>query len=143
MLTPNTYYPVYNHANDDENLFRSCENYRHFLRQLMKYIEPVTTSYAYYLVPSHFHFLIRTRSGEDLKKPGLTGFQNLSGLVSKRFCNLFNSYAKASNKQYGRSGSLSMRPFKSKEIATDDYLVAVVNYIHRDPVYHGFCRSVR
>lgn len=144
-LAFDTYYHIYNHANGNENLFRSDENYQYFLRQWAKYIEPVAMTYAYCLMPNHFHFLIRTKSEEDVKEQQqiqhLSGFENLTGVVSKQFSNLFNSYAKAYNKQHNRRGSLFMRPFKSKEITSENYLIAIVNYIHRNPVHHGFCED--
>ncbi len=137
-----TYYHVYNHANGDDNLFREEKNYIYFLRQWAKYIEPVAFTYAYCLMPNHFHFLIRTKSEEDVKEQRLqhlSGFENLTGVISKQFSNFFNAYAKAYNKQYDRRGSLFMRPFKSKEITSESYRIAIVNYIHRNPVHHGFC----
>lgn len=153
MMSPlvfDTYYHVYNHANGDEDLFRSDENYRYFLQQWAKYIEPIAYTYAYCLMPNHIHFLIRTKSEEDvlefvrLKKPTLQGFQTLGGLsysraISLQFSHLFNGYTQAFNKMYGRKGSLFMQNFKRKEIMSEHYLIAIVNYIHRNPVHHGFC----
>ncbi|MCC5934689.1 MAG: hypothetical protein JJU35_10595 [Balneolales bacterium] len=68
----------------------------------------------------------------------LTGFENLSGLLSKQFSNLFNSYSKAYNKMYNRRGSLFERPFKRKPVTSDAYLLRLVAYIHLNPVHHGF-----
>lgn len=143
MLDFETYYHIYNHANGSDNLFREEKNYGYFLRLWAEKIDPVAGTYAYCLMPNHFHFLIRTRSEDELKtEPDLTGLKNPSGLFSKRLSNLFNAYAKAYNKLYGRRGSLFMRPFKSKEIVSDTYLTAIVNYIHRNPVHHGFCKNI-
>ena len=149
-----TFYHIYNHANGSENLFRNIENYRYFLHQWNKYIEPIAGTYAYCLMPNHIHFLIRTKNEEDIAaflrlkdtnsyiQKDLTGHENLSGLyLSKQFSNLFNAYAKAYNKQYNRKGSLFMRPFKSIEITSDSYLTTIVNYIHRNPIHHHFCNT--
>lgn len=151
------FYHIYNHANGNENLFREEENYRFFLQQWDKYISPIATTYAYCLMPNHIHFLIKIRRIEEVKvkfgfedvKPfgkfekDLTGFENLSGvspnLISKQFSNLFNAYAKAYNNLYNRKGSLFHRPFKRKEITSEDYLKTLVCYIHRNPIHHGFC----
>ncbi|UXP31498.1 hypothetical protein N6H18_14190 [Reichenbachiella agarivorans] len=149
-----TYYHIYNHANESENLFKSTENYRFFLQQWAKYIEPVAETYAYCLMPNHFHALIRVYSDLEiannlsLTNKDLTGFKNLSGLISKQFSNLFNSYTKAVNKQLDRQGSLFNRPFKSKEITNNDYLTKVIHYlsvrkagIHHNPIHHRFCKQ--
>ncbi len=138
-MEQSTYYHVYNHANGDENLYRQDENYHFFLRQWAKYIEPVADTYCYCLMPNHFHFLIRTKSELELATANLTGLEDLSGFISKSFSNLFNAYAKAYNEMYGRRGSLFHRPFKKKEISSDPYLTAVITYIHRNPIHHGFC----
>jgi putative transposase len=145
-MQPSTYYHIYNHANGFENLFQSDENYRFFLAKWGKYIAPVADTYAYCLMPNHFHALIRIKDEEKLKVTfriaDLTGFQNLSGLISKQFSNLFNSYAKAYNKQYNRRGSLFNRPFKAKQITSDTYLTRVIFYIHHNPLHHGFTKHI-
>lgn len=39
---------------------------------------------------------------------------------------------------YSRRGSLFIPNFKRSEITDDTYLTAVIVYIHRNPVHHGF-----
>lgn len=91
-------------------------------------------------MPNHFHFLIRVRDESHL-----SGFENLTGVdkkIAQTFSNLFNAYAKAYNKQYERRGSLFNRPFKYKVIDSDSYLSAIIVYIHRNPIHHGFCQKI-
>ena len=144
MLRTETLYHIYNRANGSENLFREDRNYHYFLQQWTKYIEPIADTYAYCLMPNHFHFLIKTKSESEitsaLSLSNLSSDQQANAL-SKRFSNLFNAYAKAYNKAYKRKGSLFMRPFKAKEIDTDSYFTAIVRYIHQNPVRHGFCKK--
>lgn len=150
LLLPETVYHVYNHANGSENLFRSEENYHYFLRKYAEYIYPVADTYAYCLMPNHFHLMVRIRSEEEvlkflkLKQPtsDLTGFQNLSGLISQQFSHFFNAYTKAYNKLYERRGSLFERPFKRKAITDDQYFTQLIAYIHLNPVKHGFCKDL-
>lgn len=35
-----------------------------------------------------------------------------------------------------------MPNFKKKPITSDAYLTAIITYIHRNPVHHGFCDEV-
>lgn len=58
----------------------------------------------------------------------------------KHFSHLFNAYAKYYNIKYKRHGSLFERQFKRKEIGNIRYFKALVIYIHRNPVRHGFCK---
>lgn len=134
-------YHVWTHANGSENLFREEENYRYFLERYCHYIHPVTETFAWCLMPNHLHLMVRIRREEELLdrlNKDLTGFKNLSGLVSKQFSNLFNAYTKAYNKVYGRKGSLFERAFQRKRIDSDEYFIRLITYIHNNPVHHGF-----
>jgi REP element-mobilizing transposase RayT len=101
-------------------------------------------------MPNHFHLMIKIRSEKvvleflKLKQPtlDLTGFQNLSGLISQQFSHFFNAYTKAYNKLYERRGSLFERPFKRKAITDDKYFTKLIAYIHLNPIKHGFCKDM-
>ncbi len=142
-LLPDTVFHIYNHANGSENLFRNDENYRYFLRKYADYIYPLADTYAYCLLPNHFHLMVRIRSEdvlfEYLKGKDLRGFENLGGLVSKQFSNFFNAYSKAYNEMYDRKGSLFMHRFKRKPVQDETYFTRLIAYIHLNPVKHGFC----
>ncbi|WP_370088609.1 transposase [Ekhidna sp.] len=86
--------------------------------------------------------MVRIKDEVELEKLDLTGFENLSDLISKKFSNLFVSYAKAYNKMYERRGSLFNRPFKAKEIENENYLTNIIFYIHHNPLHHGFTKSI-
>lgn len=135
---PSTTYHVYNHANGDDDLFREADNYRYFLEKYKKYIHPIADTLAYCLMKNHFHLMVRIKDEEYLMEQNLTGFENLSGLVSHQFSRLFNSYSKAFNKKYNRYGSLFNRPVKRKKINNDHYFTELIIYIHNNPVHHGF-----
>lgn len=143
-MEPSQSYHVYNHANGSEDIFREEENYRFFLRQYAKYLGDALDTYAYCLMPNHFHFLV------GVKATDLSGFQNLTGLIGhpsrnpaiKGFSDLFNSYTKAFNKRFDRKGSLFRRPFSRKSIITEEQWQETFLYIHLNPVKHGFTESV-
>ena len=137
------FYHIYNRGNNSENLFLNNDNYQYFLSLYDKYISVIADTYAWCLMPNHFHILVRIKDeAEIIAGLNLTGFKNLSGLgkglVSQRFSNLFNAYTKAFNKREGRHGSLFERPFKRIEVANEAYLRQLVYYIHSNPVKHGF-----
>jgi putative transposase len=141
-LEPGQMYHIWTHANGDENLFREDENYTYFLEKYSYYIPPVADTFAYCLMPNHLHLMVRVKGEKDLVDiKDLTGFQNLSGLVSKQFSNLFNAYSKAFNKLYERRGALFERQFKRKLIDSDNYFGTLIAYIHNNPVHHEFART--
>lgn len=63
---PDKYYHIYNHANGFENVFRCKENYLFFLRKYRFHLLPFFDTYAYCLMPNHFHLLIRVKSREEM-----------------------------------------------------------------------------
>jgi len=147
-LEPGLMYHIWTHANGNENLFRSDENYRYFLEKYALHVYPVVETFAYCLMPNHIHLMVRVREEEEvlaflrLKKPNLQGFQNLGGLISQQFSNLFNAYSKAYNKKYNRKGSLFIPNFNRKLIQSEAYFTRLITYIHNNPVYHGFVKDV-
>ncbi len=106
--------------------------------------------------------------GTGLRKPAdLRNFQNLVNLpqntrtqlptglpsellhqklacwaVSERFRRFFLGYAKAINVQENRRGSLFQKVFRRKPVEGEENGKAVITYIHRNPVHHGYCRQM-
>lgn len=64
----------------------------------------VCDTLAYYLMPNHIHFLLKTHSEEVIKKHPKYEL-DFHKLVMQQLSNLLNSYAKACNKKYQRRGA--------------------------------------
>jgi REP element-mobilizing transposase RayT len=156
-MQPATYYHIYNRANGSENLFRNEENYHFFLKKYSWHINPIAETYAYCLMPNHFHFLLRIKETEELinyfnesgklKDANKTfekfeTFQKLEYRISKQFSNLFSSYTQSYNKVFDRNGSLFSPNFKKKPVINEKYLTNVIHYIHSNPVHHGFADNM-
>jgi putative transposase len=142
---PNGFYHVFNHAVGKENLFRSHENFLFFLARFNKYISPVGKTFCYCLMPNHFHFLIQIRDEQSIMKlANIDSDDNFDyhKFIMQRLSNFLNSYAKAFNKQQGRMGALFIDYTKRIQLNDDGSFTAVVNYIHRNPINHGFCKSI-
>ncbi|MFM2048344.1 MAG: hypothetical protein RI955_892 [Bacteroidota bacterium] len=133
-LEPSKFYHIYNRAVGDDLLFLNDENYRYFLKKYDEYLNEVIDTYAYCLMGNHFHLLIRVKDEIDLKH--LTGFENLSGVLSKKFSNFFNAYTKAFNKVNQRNGTLFQTPFKRVLVNSDTYFTRLIYYIHNNPRHH-------
>jgi putative transposase len=145
-LLSDKYYHIYNHSNGADNLFRTEENYSYFLKKYAQYFNVAADTYAYCLMPNHFHFLLRIKAKHDLielfKNEDLEDVKNLSNLLAQQFGNFFNSYAKSINKQFDRKGSLFNGSFKRKEVNNKAYFRNLVHYIHYNPVHHNFVKSM-
>ena len=80
-LEEGQFYHIYNRGINGENLFKEERNYAYFLQQYAKYLEPVVQTFAYCLLPNHFHLLVRVKTLEERvleKNPALP--ETLTGL---------------------------------------------------------------
>ena len=161
-LTFGNYYHIYNRGIDSCNLFKEPDNYEYFLSLYDKYILPVADTFAWVLMPNHFHFLVRIK--EEVVYKFSNADRSIDAVRFKEhkwettdlsaceapdsvkkptphlhFSHLMNAYAKYYNKRTGRHGNLFERPFKRKIIENEGYLKQVILYIHNNPVHHGFC----
>ena len=96
-LEKDGYYHIYNRGINGEILFRNNENKRYFLKLVAKYLSEKIAILSYCLTDNHYHFTVRIQADEKI--------------ATQAFSNLFNAYAKAFNKQEGRTGSLFEKHF--------------------------------
>jgi len=93
------------------------------IRRMKKYSKKFHISIiAYCLMPNHYHFLLR---------------QDGPFSISDFMQAVFNSYTKAFNKAYHRSGTLFEGRFKAVHVDRDSYLLHLCRYIHRNPLDSG------
>lgn len=147
MLQFATYYHIYNHANGDDNLFREKDNYRFFIEKYHHHIDSIAETFAWRLMPNHFHLLIKIKTENHLietfpKFKTLEKLNEQSKFIGKRFSNLFSCYTQAFNKKYNRRGSLFIKNFKRKVICDRQQFIHTFIYIHNNPVKHGFTKDL-
>lgn len=130
-IVSDTYYHIFNQGNNSENIFIEEKNYAYFLKLVHKYLLEVCYVYAYCLLKNHFHLVIKTKEQIADKK------------ISQKLSHLFNSYAQAINKSYGRTGSLFRDRFKRKKINDEKYLRQLIIYTHLNPQKHKIISDFR
>ncbi|MGQ0603776.1 MAG: REP-associated tyrosine transposase [Anaerolineales bacterium] len=117
------HYHVFNRGANRQPIFREDENYLYLLRRIKSDADEWhVTLLAYCLMPNHYHFVVR----QDSDRP-------ISGFVQA----VFNSYTKALNKRYGRSGTLFQGPYRAVAVASEEYLTHLCRYVHRNPLEAG------
>jgi putative transposase len=136
-LEPECFYHIYNRGNNRETLFYNNENYKFFLRRYNEYLSPFVETYAFCLMPNHFHFLIRVKEFAEVPP-----FKKVEPL-SEAFRRFFTSYSMALNKERGRTGSLFQKNFKRLKITNTQYLANLVFYIHANPQLHSLTDDFR
>ena len=140
-FVPDCFYHLYSHGVGRDDLFRTPDNYRYFLSRYARYAPPVVDTFAYCLMPNHFHVLIRVHPLAVLEPLfGLTQptTPSLSRAIANQLGRILNAYAKAYNKRFRRRGALFVARMHRKPVTNERYLHAVIRYIHFNPVRHGF-----
>lgn len=146
----NSYYHIYNRGNEKRPIFRDQQDYGVFLSYLKEYLvpkdekelqkklaDPLLTSrernkivkllqmnnfaneitlLTYGLMPNHFHLLIKQKSAESIDR-----FMNSLG----------TRYTMYFNPKYKRVGSLYQGVYKAVLVSTDEQLVHLSRYIHK------------
>lgn len=132
-LEEGMYYHVYNRGNGGENVFREARNYEYFIHKYLQHLEAFVDTFCYALLKNHFHLLVQIKSAP----------LNAKHDSAQAFANWFNAYAKGYNSVYARNGSLFQRPFRRIPVTSENYLLTLVRYIHRNPQKHGFVSDFR
>ena len=130
---PDTYYHIFNHAVGTENLFRSDDNFRYFLKKYHAYTTDIWETFAYCLMPNHFHFLVRIKNYRELQQ--LPKFkEDVHLFTMQRFSNFLNGYAKAYNIKNNRKGALFIDKTRRTRVNDDAYFTTL-NQLHTSKPY--------
>ncbi len=150
---PETCYHIYNRSIGKEQMFKEEKNYQYFLQKWWDYLGPYCTTYAYCLVPNHFHFLIKCKNPapEILiligKENTIKAEQYLSGKIEynyfilSQFKRFFNCYSTSYNNEYNRTGSLFQSKFKRIIIPQKVHFKYMLYYIHHNVIHHGLAKE--
>ncbi|MBQ6946582.1 MAG: transposase [Clostridia bacterium] len=107
-------------------IYVSETDHLRFLQILQKYKQECGfTLYAYCLMGNHVHLLIKETERCPLE------------LIMKKIA---TSYAYWFNLSYQRTGHVFQDRFRSEPIDDDPYFLAVLRYIHQNPLKAGLCR---
>ncbi len=136
----NSFYHIYNRSIGNELLFIFENDYKYFIEKMHRFLLSFSDIVAYCLIPNHFHFIIKIKEREDLPA-GVRPWEDLpdgrkSINIDQALKNFFNSYTRSYNIAHNRHGRLFQHGYKYKEIKTEEYLMWLIYYIHRNPVHH-------
>ena len=142
-IFPNKFYHIFNHAVAKEHLFRTDKNYYYFLEKYFYYISSIADTYAYCLMPNHFHLLVKFKTVEELSNilKVSDSSKSISYKLSQQFKNFFTSYSSSYNIMFERKGTLFEPRFKRRIVNTKEYFINLFNYIHQNPISHGFVKE--
>ncbi|MEI7587628.1 hypothetical protein [Runella sp.] len=157
---PEANYHIYNRTNSRELLFRDDADRKYFLEQYKRFLSDSIDTYAFCLLPNHFHFAIHIKPAADLLRLAfhtpqlertipqqeLLVFDPLEDfdyhqVIERQFTRLFTAYAMYFNRRYQRNGNLFYRPFKRVAVDDDNYLPWLIYYIHQNPRKHKITKQ--
>jgi putative transposase len=148
-LLPGGEYHLLSRAVGSEKLFIEPKNYDFFLSRYQKHVSPIVDTYAYCLLPNHFHLQVKVKEELALeayfKKVKARKEYSpllLPDFVMERFANWLNSYAKSFNKMYRRMGALFIDYMRRVAIEDESQFRNTIFYIHKNPVHHYYCRRI-
>ena len=119
VLAPQVLYHVIVRGNHLQVTFRTVSDYQAYLERLVKYRQSCRVRlWAYCLMPNHVHLLVETSD------------EPLSSFMQR----LQQSYTQYFNRTHRKVGHLFQGRYKAIVCEKDRYLLALIRYIHLNPV---------
>lgn len=147
-LEPGQTYHIYNKATSGNRIFLEDIDFQGFLKRWEKYFGKYLDTYAYCLVPNHFHFLARVRVenellhrhiGSENTKAGSAYLADripLSAFLSDQLRRFGSSISLSHRAKYQRDGPLLVNKTKRISLRSDPHLLYVLCYIHHNVIHH-------
>lgn len=118
-------YHVMLRGNEKKKIFEDTEDKARFIDIICRKKEETDFClYAYCIMDNHVHLVIK-----ELEAP-----------ISHIMKSIGTSYASYYNKKYNRVGHVFQDRYKSEPVENDRYLLAVIRYVHKNPVKAGICK---
>jgi REP element-mobilizing transposase RayT len=119
-------YHVIMRGTNRQEIFHEDEDYQKFLEILGKYNQKSNLNIlGWCLMSNHIHMLLKE------------GNEDLSNTMKR----IGVSFAWYYNQKYKCTGHLFQDRFRSERVDTDEYLLCVIRYIHRNPVKAGIVKK--
>ena len=120
------FYHIIVRGNQRQDIFLADDDRNEYLKRLIRYKEKCGfILYAYVLMTNHVHLLIETPKDTISRVMQLINF----------------TYTQYFNRKYDKVGHLFQGRYKSYLCDKDEYLTALVRYIHLNPVRAGISSS--
>jgi len=144
----NGYYHVYNKVISERELFYTETDYIEFMRRYKRYFHNYLETYAYCLLPNHFHILLKVRSEEEIReaivsedtnaaRQYLAGTTTVDKFLGNQLSRFFSGLVIRYNKKHRRQGQLFKQGVKKVALNSHRTIEQQMHYIHNNPVNHG------
>ena len=124
---PGAWYHVMNRGRRREEIFSTSKDYDIFLAVLKETVEMLNLKVsAYCLMSNHYHLLLHTPDGNISRC-----MRHINGVYTQRF-----------NRIHQKDGQLFRGRYKAVVVDSDNYLLEVLRYIHKNPMRAGIVENV-
>ena len=152
-LRPLEHYHLYNKAVSGRKLFYTVMDYKRFLSKYKEYFSSYLETFAYCLIPNHFHFLVEVQEIDEVFQGSLKNEKTSAArrllsdeietdkFLSDQFRRFLSSHSLYVNKKYSYNGPLLLKKMKKTEVETDVKFYDLLCYIHHNPIHHGLSKT--
>jgi len=120
-------YHVMARGNNKEYIFKESIDKGYFIKLLKECSSSMgCVIYGYVLMDNHYHILIQTMDKQ---------LQEIMHQINNRYSKYFNF-------KYKRVGHVFQGRYKASVVQDERYMIAVLRYIHQNPVKAGMCTRV-
>ncbi len=139
-------YHIYNKVVSSENLFNDPSDYNDFFQRYATYLAPYFDTYAYNLIPNHFHFLVRVKDKAKIDvstenttaaQKYLQGIEPINSFLENQLGRMFSGMALRFNTKNNRVGPLLKAGVKRVLLKTEERVIYQLLYIHHNTIHHG------
>ncbi len=121
---PGAIYHVIQRGNNKEHIFQNYTDKKHWFNQILSLKQNIGFNiYAYALMDNHYHLVM---SAEDPPMSTIMHRLNMG-------------YSKYYNWRHDHCGHVFQGPYKSILVESDSQMLALVRYVHLNPVKAGIC----
>ncbi len=144
------FYLIYNKVVSEITLFKSQHDYTDFLIRYTKYLSPYFDTFAYCLIPNHFHFLVRVKSNVDqvienektkISIKYINGEVPLNSVLENQLSRMLSGVSLRYNSKYKRQGPLFKQGTKRVLLKNEVRIANLLCYIHHNPIHHKLSSS--
>ena len=119
-------YHVIQRGNNQEHIFKYDDDKQYLLKQLGQYKRVLSFRlFGYVIMGNHYHLLLQTQD-----RP-----------LQKIMHRVNGNYGRYYNLKYQCSGHVFQGRYKAILIQDERYLLAVLRYVHQNPVAAGLCKT--
>jgi hypothetical protein len=117
-----------------------------FLDKYTKYLAPYLETYAYCLIPNHYHIIAKVKDSflgiiesekTTASKKYIESKTTEGEFLEHQLSRMFSGIAITYNHKYNRKGPLFKEGTKRVIIKTQERLIDQICYTHRNSIHHG------